>query len=350
MGLGFQRETIIKLLKRHPEGLTISSIADHCGIHRHTATKYVYELRGADLITERDIGPAKLIYLKNGLSERERLKVFDRLNGKRLKSTLGQVQIFALVAFLLLVPTTIILAQNATNLSLENLSIPLEGYLIASNEGITNHYKNNTSVFSNLSQEEIDGILGTNQTTNESDFIIPVLNMTVNGTNGSDGNHTVPSNESQNITLPGNMTLPRNQTNQTFGNETNATVPVNGTNSTVDIPVINETNETWEEPLPGDNVNISVPSLSLEIISPENITRGEAFEAKAKVSNQGPRNASNVRIRWILPEGFEIISGEQEKVHEILEEGMDCWNNIRVITTDFAPIGDEKMRVEVRYR
>lgn len=329
MGLGFKRESIINLLRKHPEGLTISSIATHCGIHRHTATKYVYELRGADLVTERDIGPAKLIYLKSGISKREQSRVFERLNGngiKKLKSSLGQVQIFALAAFLILVPTTIILAQNATNLSFENLSIPVEGYLIASNEGITSHYTNNTSVFSNLSGKDIESIFGNNETPKEPVFTIPVLNMTVNGTNA-----TMPSNESVNNTLPGNATLPFNETN-----------------STVEPPVLNETNGTTEDPVK-DDLNLSIPSLSLEITSPENITRGETFEAKARVSNEGPGYARNVRISWILPEGFEIIAGDKEKTFEILEEGSGCWSNIRISTRDFSPIGEGKLRVEVRH-
>lgn len=55
---------IIKVLKKHPEGLTIIEIADKIGMSRHTITKYVYQLIGEGLIFYREIGTAKLCYLK----------------------------------------------------------------------------------------------------------------------------------------------------------------------------------------------------------------------------------------------------------------------------------------------
>ena len=45
MALGFAmidlEEGIRRILKEHPEGLTISSLAKAMGLHRHTAAKYV---------------------------------------------------------------------------------------------------------------------------------------------------------------------------------------------------------------------------------------------------------------------------------------------------------------------
>lgn len=58
------RERIIKLLKEHPEGLTTVEIARMLGSHRHTITKYIYQLIGEDLIHQRKVGSAKLCYLK----------------------------------------------------------------------------------------------------------------------------------------------------------------------------------------------------------------------------------------------------------------------------------------------
>ena len=57
-------EKIIETLREHPEGLTILNIAKLIGIHRHTATKYIYYLVGTEAIYQRDVGPAKLCYLK----------------------------------------------------------------------------------------------------------------------------------------------------------------------------------------------------------------------------------------------------------------------------------------------
>ena len=58
------KEKIIKILRDHPEGLTIVDIAKNLGMHRLTATKYIYSLVGAGIIYQRIIGPAKLCYLK----------------------------------------------------------------------------------------------------------------------------------------------------------------------------------------------------------------------------------------------------------------------------------------------
>jgi DNA-binding IclR family transcriptional regulator len=58
------REEILKTLSKHPEGLTIMEIAEKLGKHRHTITKYIYELTGAGQIKQREIGSAKLCYLR----------------------------------------------------------------------------------------------------------------------------------------------------------------------------------------------------------------------------------------------------------------------------------------------
>ena len=65
------REVIIKLLKEHPEGLTTVDISRMLGSHRHTITKYIYQLVGEDLIHQRKVGSAKLCYLKEGKNVRK---------------------------------------------------------------------------------------------------------------------------------------------------------------------------------------------------------------------------------------------------------------------------------------
>ena len=57
---------ILKYLKKHPEGTMILDLAKALKIHRHTATKYVYRLEGAQKIKIRKIGIAKLCYLNKG--------------------------------------------------------------------------------------------------------------------------------------------------------------------------------------------------------------------------------------------------------------------------------------------
>ncbi len=62
------KDKIIDLLMKYPEGLTTVDIAKALNVHRHTVTRYVYELVGAGIISQRKIGPAKLNYInKNAM-------------------------------------------------------------------------------------------------------------------------------------------------------------------------------------------------------------------------------------------------------------------------------------------
>jgi len=62
-------EKVTDVLGRHPEGLTILRLADIVGVHRHTVTKYVYRMIGSGEIYQRQVGRAKLCYLKERLEE-----------------------------------------------------------------------------------------------------------------------------------------------------------------------------------------------------------------------------------------------------------------------------------------
>ena len=70
------KERTIELLRKHPEGLTILEIAKLNDAHRHTITKYIYELVGADLIGIREVSTAKLCFLKreNFMPTRQEIK------------------------------------------------------------------------------------------------------------------------------------------------------------------------------------------------------------------------------------------------------------------------------------
>jgi predicted transcriptional regulator len=58
------REKVIKILEKHPEGLTTVEISKEIGMSRHTIAKYVYQLLGEGLIFQREVGTAKICYLK----------------------------------------------------------------------------------------------------------------------------------------------------------------------------------------------------------------------------------------------------------------------------------------------
>ena len=66
------RERILDLLRTHPDGLTILDIANSLVANRSTVTKYIYELSGAEIITQRKIGSAKLCFLTKDVKKRDR--------------------------------------------------------------------------------------------------------------------------------------------------------------------------------------------------------------------------------------------------------------------------------------
>jgi len=71
-GEGILKERIVETLRQHPEGLTIQDISRLIGTHRHTTTRYLAELKGAEIIHCRIVGPAILHYLKDQLKQNQR--------------------------------------------------------------------------------------------------------------------------------------------------------------------------------------------------------------------------------------------------------------------------------------
>jgi response regulator of citrate/malate metabolism len=78
-----QKEKIMNILKKHPEGLTIQKISDILGMSRITATKYIHELIGEKRVYQRKVGVAKLCYAKDRFVEMVNQKeVLDKLKKK----------------------------------------------------------------------------------------------------------------------------------------------------------------------------------------------------------------------------------------------------------------------------
>ncbi|MEM5878712.1 MAG: HTH domain-containing protein [Candidatus Aenigmatarchaeota archaeon] len=98
-------KNILDVLSKHPEGLTISSLADKTGVHRHTATKYVKDLILSGKVEERKVGMAKLCFLS-------KYKPVHAVTSEKAET--GQVQIFLLTLILMAIPVLII-AQNIDN-------------------------------------------------------------------------------------------------------------------------------------------------------------------------------------------------------------------------------------------
>ncbi|MEM5766022.1 MAG: winged helix-turn-helix transcriptional regulator [Candidatus Aenigmatarchaeota archaeon] len=57
-------ESIVKLLEKNPNGTKIVDISKSLNIPRQTVSKYVYALVARGLIEQREVGRAKLCFLK----------------------------------------------------------------------------------------------------------------------------------------------------------------------------------------------------------------------------------------------------------------------------------------------
>ena len=343
------RTLIINTLRKHPDGLTLTSIAELTGLHRHTATKYVYELKGAGIINERDVGSAKLCYLKEGFSKLEEKKVVSRLNGGKVwqqgmkanerkkasadafrresafrrKSSTGQVQLLSIFFLLFLVPATVIIAQNATmnvtsegNLVLEqiNISEPVDMQVPISMES-------NFSETVNLTEKEISFEL--NETA-----VLENITETSNQTENLPA-ETIASLENETILPDAGI----------FENETD--------NITAQEPE-NWMNETIQEPEP-PLTEIPEPVLEARILSPDKITRGESFDISGVLKNSGNGEAKNVRLSWEIPSGFELVSGEIEKECGTLPPDSECTSNLTLSSSLSTETGRSELKVLVKY-
>ena len=78
-----EKEVILSIIKKEPQGLTIQDITRAGKMNRFTVTIYVHELLGEGKITERKIGAYRLFYLKQryleSVKERE---IIERIKQK----------------------------------------------------------------------------------------------------------------------------------------------------------------------------------------------------------------------------------------------------------------------------
>ena len=64
------KKKIMDVLKKHPGGLTIGTVAKLSRMSRITATKYIQGLIGEGKIRERRIGAARLLFSKKSFMKR----------------------------------------------------------------------------------------------------------------------------------------------------------------------------------------------------------------------------------------------------------------------------------------
>ena len=275
-------DAILELLSKHPEGLTITSIADELGIHRHTATKHVKDLILAGKVNERNVGMTKLCFLS---------KYKDKHTSSKAES--GQAQMLLLALMMLLIPVLII-AQNF-------------------NTTITGDFAADPSLIP--SSSDIEAVTST---TVEQSTILAFETTT-----------TLPENDVENPTLNSIESEENHSMNEPYAtNETfqNSTITVNASEI--------ETSTTQPE-----------EKIDLQLNLPEKVTRGEEFSANAIAINKFSTR-KDVVVKWLLPDGFEITSGQLESSCS-LEAGESCNSEIKIIA--HSDLGLHEIKVTARY-
>ncbi|MFH1473361.1 MAG: helix-turn-helix domain-containing protein [Candidatus Aenigmatarchaeota archaeon] len=332
------RKIIIEALMKNPEGLTLLSLAEVTGLHRHTATKYVHELIGAGVVYQRSVGAAKLCYLKKKIeTETDEKRVLDMLRKKRKGSVQMKLLIAVVVLSFLLSESVIIAYENSSFINNTNFSntSPVTSSLNNSDLNINFNITENINSTQNSSVEP---------STNETEFN---NNGTVGGTNGTSLNTT-----NETIEAP------------IIENTTNVTEPVNATediNQTIDLNLtFNETfeeNETVFENITEiiesitseiGNITSIEPILDVKLLYPQKIIRGESLDIRADLENSGYL-AKNVVLNWLLPAGFNMVSGNMSENCGDLDTGGSCYSEISVMTNLTTGIGLNEIRVVVDY-
>ena len=75
-----KKDTIVKILRDHPEGLTIQAVSKLGKMSRITATIYLHELLGEKSIIERKVGAYRMFFLKEKYLDPVRKKeVIDKI-------------------------------------------------------------------------------------------------------------------------------------------------------------------------------------------------------------------------------------------------------------------------------
>lgn len=296
-----QSKAILNLLSKHPEGLTITAIAEKLGIHRHTATKYVKDLILSGKVNERNVGMAKLCFLSKYKEEHNLAENAEK----------GQAQILLLALLLLSIPVFII-AQNFDNNITGDFSQVIDTTFIPSSSDTVA----TTTIFENVEESTvIDSTTTTSLPQNEveNSTVLPILeNLEIN------------ENSSSNETL--------NLLNETV-NETVSGVFENNS----------ETSNSEDVVIPQESIIIE-GKIDVQLNLPKKVNRGEEFVIKAIASNDFA-TAKTVKIRWLLPDGFRIISSEEKTC--VLQNKETCVLESTAIAN--SDLGTHEIKVRVSY-
>jgi len=239
-----------------------------------------------------------------------------------MRSTLGKISTIMFL-FIFIIASILVLniakAQNET--FNENQSI--SGYHVLLENVTTNETVNETS-----SEESVSGGAPLNNETVENVTLFERNRTFENVTNETVEvvNETFVSNETSNETSQENFTF----------NETS------GQNETVEtVDTINETDEVSQE-IPLE------PIFVVNFVYPVKITRGEIITVIASVKNTGSL-AKDVALEWILPDGFEMNSGNMREFCGDLDNDVSCDSEISLKTDVSTILGLNEIKIVVDY-
>ena len=304
-------KAIIHALRLNPEGLTLLSLAELTGLHRHTCRKYVNELTEAEIVYQRDVGAAKLCYLKKNIENNEQEdRIAESIKKKRIRGY--HIKLLAVVVLFsfLLSETVIIAYENSTILNATNIS-EMNTSPMTSTTNISD-----LSSLINISSDE-------NETVNIT--VEPPSNQTSNLTVGIVDNTNTGSN-SQN-----------NAENSTLG-------PVENSTDNITSNETSDQNDSIIE-LPSIETPIIEPKFNVNLVYPQKITRGQEISVQADVTSDV--FAKNVHLKWVLPQGMQIASGNEIHACGDLNPG-SCTSQITV-KTEMSDIGLKSIKVVVSY-
>lgn len=91
------------------------------------------------------------------------------------------------------------------------------------------------------------------------------------------------------------------------------------------------------------------PELYIELPHPEKVTRGEAVELSAKVTNYGNGTADNVVFEWLLPYGFEVVLGDTKLYCGNLAKDSFCSSTITINASYSTLLGENNLKILVAY-
>ncbi|MAG78938.1 hypothetical protein CMI40_01015 [Candidatus Pacearchaeota archaeon] len=134
-----------------------------------------------------------------------------------------------------------------------------------------------------------------------------------------------------------------NETSETSNETTNDTQPLPKPEELPEEEIISDSPSSGEAP-----GIIPEPELSIQISNLTEVTRGEVIEISATIINSGAK-AKNVLAIWVLPEDFEIISGNEIENCGDLGKEESCISTINVQTSILSSLGKNQIKIRVGY-